>query len=450
MSESDKLAPPSEGVAPFFERHPILKQAFADASRLSWQQVGVPALGALANFIVSLYRDWEAGRLDMSLSGKNLLWSLLIGVALYAVIAVLRAPFVVIARTHQRVTCLDQRLLTIESTASAVVTSPPPAPLMLESLERLYELKKLEGNIVQGDAEDVIAYTDGNGVIVSGVEAESTKGFQALVVPYFNRSPERRVAPVEKVSARITYRYFDNHQPLMVHRGHWLGEKETEIDFSPNGPPRRLILATLEEKTVNAIRRDFESYQGTATKREPLHGTLLRVHVELVTASQPIPLKEFEYMLEVVGEATICLRITDAQLWKLRHLLDFEINGHRLRNECYKVEIEAHEKGEAIGDYSDAEILAEKKTKLEAIAERAKEWEMRAAKFLGLHIESRLKQEFPALTPTLEQGLNNTPRGAFVMAMKRSGGNYLSPNFSLGDAIDVRTEKLGEQNNRLR
>jgi hypothetical protein len=99
----------------FWDRRPILKQAIDDSRKLTWQQVGVPALAAMGNLITTLYNDYYANRLDVPGSVKTVLYSLLIGLFLYAIVAIVRAPFIVIGRQHQQLASLQQRLIGIQS-----------------------------------------------------------------------------------------------------------------------------------------------------------------------------------------------------------------------------------------------------------------------------------------------------------------------------------------------
>ena len=134
----------------FTQRHPVFVQALEDAIDLSWTQVGVPLLGVIGSFVVSLMNDYNANRLDWRGSLRSLIYSLLIGIALYVVVAIARAPFKVQAR---KLSDFNKRL--DEALAQGPLqSSQTPASLgdiehiIERTLEQSYDLKKLEPNFV--------------------------------------------------------------------------------------------------------------------------------------------------------------------------------------------------------------------------------------------------------------------------------------------------------------
>ncbi|HXQ37405.1 MAG TPA: hypothetical protein VN843_25570 [Anaerolineales bacterium] len=123
----------------FSERHPILRQAVDDAIHLSWQQMGVPLLGASAGPIITLVNEYNAGRLHGWPDAKTLVyflvWSLVVGVTLYAIVAVVRAPFVVIGRQQRELADLKERLGLLE--AMPLPGALPPLPSVRAFLVRI-------------------------------------------------------------------------------------------------------------------------------------------------------------------------------------------------------------------------------------------------------------------------------------------------------------------------
>src|SRR2546428_11828608 len=91
----------------FSERHPILKQAWSDASELTIQQLAVPSATVVASFVANIVLG-ESTSWWFWIRSAGL--SLGIGLLLYVVIALIRAPFVLIGRHHQELRSVTERL----------------------------------------------------------------------------------------------------------------------------------------------------------------------------------------------------------------------------------------------------------------------------------------------------------------------------------------------------
>jgi hypothetical protein len=91
---------------PFWERHPILKQVYDDASELSKQQIILPSVMTVATFIAALLLG-ESISPWLVLRSAGL--SIIVGVSLYLLIAILRAPFVIIGQHHREIIDLRQQ-----------------------------------------------------------------------------------------------------------------------------------------------------------------------------------------------------------------------------------------------------------------------------------------------------------------------------------------------------
>jgi hypothetical protein len=91
--------------------------------------------------------------------------------------------------------------------------------------------------------------------------------FHAVVAEFNNRvDSERTTVPIDKVSATLTYTFFDKRTPIEINRGIWLSHG-SRVDFGVNDP-HRLMIATLEgdseERYVYALNG---SYSSTEPKR---------------------------------------------------------------------------------------------------------------------------------------------------------------------------------------
>lgn len=310
---------------------------------------------------------------------------------------------------------------------------------LIQTLKRDFELVKLEPNLIQLGGDDTFAaYDDENGVIVVG-ERDTSNTFEVKAVSYGNQSdrkpvivkgkrqPIRKVAPLHNVYARLTYKFFDGRYPLIIHRGAWLSEQKSIVDFPSNCSPRRLILATVEGEKENPIiyvtRRDFDSsYKGAITKREQLNGDLFNVIVELYTELESEVIKKFEYIIEITREPEFEVKHVNASLWKSLRLSEFYSEGLQLSIRIYQ----------------------EKKE--EEIVEEIKDWEVKVANFIGQHLSEHQKTSFLNSYPSIEAGLNHQRRMPLLLprspAKEPQEKKLTLPYYTLNDSIEARTDKL--------
>src|SRR5438270_6945044 len=161
---SQKMLPPDKHLS-FAERQPILYQIWVDTLKLSKEQVAIPLVMSVANFL----NDYSAGRVTSAPSAvKSIFVSCLIGVILYLLINIIRAPFIVIGKQHRQITHLTQRLADDEVTLNEVEARPPVViEKVAESVAALPEPKH-EPNLVYVKSEIVEAYKDINENIIEG------------------------------------------------------------------------------------------------------------------------------------------------------------------------------------------------------------------------------------------------------------------------------------------
>src|SRR5205814_1688356 len=110
---------------------------------------------------------------------------------------------------------------------------------------------------------------DANRVIVTNnLQLFQDEKFRVFVIPLSNGAQKGSVGRIDKVSGRVDIHDFADWRRT-IHRAAWLSEKDTEIDFPPNCPPRLLILVTIEKDHIYLISRDFDSsYQGIVVTRQ--------------------------------------------------------------------------------------------------------------------------------------------------------------------------------------
>jgi hypothetical protein len=380
-----------------------------------------------------------------------------------------RAPLSALAGLSERVNELETRS-TLE-----VVTSPTSTRdierVMEQFMERFYDLKKLHSNLVESAAEPVPAHYDTNGVMVKGHSPNNGDTFQALVLPYTNSSHKEKVAPLEKVSLRITYLYYEGgYRPLIIPRGAWLSERETEVDFPPNCLPRTAIIAVVtgEMNTVNAIRRDDSTYKGVIYTPEELRGTVLGVNVDLSAPSHVGPVKKSTYILEIFREPSFGLRLTPAPAWKSEHLGKFRDEGYDFLTKIHEIwkdtqaqvpfppvdtnrpifynyALSGSDQPEPF-DYAaaNARIRAIEQEQEGKLLDTIKDWESRAAGFVKLYIGTEQHDQFINSAPSIDQGFNRAEKLSrrFKILPRNASSPPELTYWTLYDYVKARTDSL--------
>lgn len=402
-----------ESLAPFMERHPIFKQAIADAGQLTWQQVGVPGLTAVSSLVIQLWNDYAAHRLELATSVKTVLFSLLLGMALYVLVAIIRAPFVVIGRQHRQLLSLNQRLTEIDfSPKPSPSLSPLPDPgKLLPSSVVATKVVEIEPNIIALESEIYIAHNDEDGVIVEGeIRHRSVGGgfwwaddnLLALTVPYRNRLYEEgEVGEVGDVSAQITYYSFDTKKwPYEINRVAWLSEEESYVSFGLNDT-HRLVIVTAEgdkESHLYAVTRDFfGARKGRETRRMELLGDLFRVRISLLSESRNKVIKKSDYMLETRREPEFDIELTTTIAWQCSRLSTFMSEGIVL--------VERHDGGE-----SEERLIGP-----------AEEWNNRVCSFLVSHLGESYKLKFAVIPLTSESKIARGLRSSLLAPTTLAG-----------------------------
>ncbi|MDQ1639950.1 MAG: hypothetical protein QOF62_3289 [Pyrinomonadaceae bacterium] len=317
----------------FTERHPILSQAWDDAIHLSWQQMGVPVLGVLSSLLVTLAREYKAGHLhgwpDAQTFVYQLLWSALIGIALYAVVAVIRAPFIVLGRQNRRLIELGQNISDLESRPVVV----PPS--LLTDGSALHQPDSAEPNIVMR--------LDGGMLSAWGVqeiiyEGDYSTSYKVIVIRCKNErdsSPPRKVGGVGNVSAEISFTgYGEKHVHIPGDLGAWLREYGERVNF-PVGVTHRLVVAKLEDEKLCAVQRRSNQNKTTVWVGD-LDDTndYFRVKVALYADSERKPLARGDYILERDGrlfgrdETFAGPQLVSTSLWRSSRALKFQIRLH--------------------------------------------------------------------------------------------------------------------------
>jgi hypothetical protein len=319
-------------------------------------------------------------------------------------------------------------------------------PIQIHELERHYEIKKLVPNLVHLESSIVDVYEGEHSVIIEGIH-EGSQNFRALTSPYHNSPhtrPPRRIGVVNGVSAEITYSFFDGSYPLTIHHGAWLSEKDNKVNFGVT-TKRSLIIATIGgANELYIIEREFDGVhpEGVTRRVKQLEGDLFKVQVRLITESDGEIINKREMFLTITREPDFTIELTWASVWKLRHLYRFQAEGYDLLMKLYGISEQAHEKGKAIEDFFNAEVLAEKKKQEEAIAEQVKDWEAKAAVFIGLHLGEKQKEDFLKSAPSIDEGLHEAKKQWFFRLGESQKEKFTRSYWTLIDTVDVRIKKL--------
>lgn len=283
---------PRRTSLPFWERHPILKQIYDDASKLSKQQIILPSVMTVATFITTL------------LLGESVSWwlifrstalSLAVGFGLYLLLAVLRAPFIVIGRHHRQIANLDQQLREIN------VTHDPKESLWKPVIERA-----------------------GARIINRPVNKESNI-ISETGIPDFDLDPgyinvnvvlarfHHKVADL----GRASYVYVKGHiyirdavgTPLADYDAVWWPREDGRSCTLPVGDRTELVLALIQSKPSGQLfgyeyhtkpsKTEFFGGEELAPIAELIKGDMVQITVELVLhfGSRVFDQKRFDYRL---------------------------------------------------------------------------------------------------------------------------------------------------------
>jgi len=310
---------------------------------------------------------------------------------------------------------------------------------LLQELETEYELKKLQPNFIELTSEYVEAHNDDSGVIVRGA-SKNGETFHVLTQPYGNEHPRNRVKSVRKVSFRAFFVCFDretkNHPHRVdIHRGAWLTEADTEMDFPDGCAPRRAVIVTVEGTgdRVYAVRRDSDStYKGILPLREELTGSVYDVNLCLLVESKNSA--AFRYILQISRDPAFKVSLTNARLWKSTHLHKFISEGLIFTGQLHDIWQDAQNQvpipkvdttlpfslftafrpgSEAAKfDYDGAlarirDIEREQESKL---LDEIKDWENRSADFLDDYIGREQRDKFINALPSLDDGFNRVKK----------------------------------------
>jgi hypothetical protein len=106
----------------------------------------------------------------------------------------------------------------------------------------------------------------------------------------------------------------------------------------------------------------------------------------------------------------------------------------------YEISSDAHQKGEALGDFFNADVLAESKKREEETAVQIESWIQEVAEFIRLFIGEQEGKKFPEMWPTVQMGLEHKYR--LVLTPPGETKTRTLHYWTLHDVIEVRMTRL--------
>ena len=289
-----------------------------------------------------------------------------------------------------------QSLGTLRASPQIIQSAPErtslPAPrseFPLQEIERHFELKKRQPNVVFAKSGMIGAHEDQNGRIIEGNNMIDLT-FHAIVAEFNNRVEKNRaVGVVNDVSAKLTYSFFDDRPSIEITRGVWVTEG-SKTNFGVNDS-HRLIISSIEGIEERYNRALDGSYSGSGPRRVALSEGLIKVNVSLIAEIQSSVLRECEFMLEISPDTDILVNHTlvEMRFWKQRRLQDFVEQG-----------IKVYEKHQSAGvphrlsDFKNLDTMIEERT--EEVEREGDAWAAKVSTFLATHLSENHRTQFIA------------------------------------------------------
>jgi hypothetical protein len=282
--------------------HPVFTQAKADARNLTWQQIGVPSLGAMGSLIYTWINDYKLGHLDLRGGLRSLFFSLLIGIGLYIIVAFVRAPFIILARNHQRLLQLSSRLIAVEDRSANMLTSstvmPPNKP----------EIECPACYIAEMGLTDRMCVEEGTG--------------NQIALADFHMEPVEDSERWVEVRTNITFHDMGFETRLRVNDGVWLHSDKISLAFH-RGETKTLVVALLSPKGILAYEHHLNepgrNPKNTYLKPliKPVNEERSFVEVRLIG----------EYLDQLRLDRTFWYEIFKSTKWEIRRVTEDELRS---------------------------------------------------------------------------------------------------------------------------
>lgn len=278
----------------FAEQHPVAIQIWRDTLKVSREQVIIPGVMTAASFIIDLLQGQVT---SVGSAALSLLYAVLVGLILYVLINVIRAPFIVIGQHHRKIVELSERLREIEPSTHIADISASSAPAQRATGSSPAELSQGElkeseakPHIVSQNTEMLGAHINRHGEIIEGPSVESTDRMAVVIAALFHNQPtrSRMVGGIGSVSAQLIYKLPDARY-IQINRGVWLAESSPQVAFGPNDHHRVVltIIYEAEQPLFIAVQREYNSIiRKWITREIPLNADSFEVEARLVSESE--------------------------------------------------------------------------------------------------------------------------------------------------------------------
>lgn len=289
-----------------------------------------------------------------------------------------------------------QSLGTLRASPQLIQPAPKPVSLKaqpsefsLQEIERHYELKKRQPNVVFAKSGMIGAHEDQRGRIIEGNNMIDLT-FHAIVAEFNNRVEKNRViGAVNDVSARLTYTFFDDRPSIDLTRGVWVREG-SKANFGVNDT-HRLIISSIEGIEERYNRALDGSYSDGGPRRVALSEGLIKVNVSLVAEMQSSVLRECEFMLEISRDTDILVNHTlvEMRFWKQRRLQNFVEQGIKLYEKHQSAGVPHR-----LSDFKNLDTVIEERT--EEVEREGDTWATTVSTFLATHLSENHRTQFIA------------------------------------------------------
>jgi hypothetical protein len=153
-------------------------------------------------------------------------------------------------------------------------------------------------------------------------------------------------------------------------------------------------------------------------------------------------------MLSVNRETEFKIELISAKFWMFERY-DFANEGHDLVVKAYQLVTKTLDESletMKTGNMDLTAIHAKEREEEISLAAEAKEWQRRAAEFIGVHRDEEQKKSFLISKPSIEEGLNRVKKHAFDFLPKpgEESEAVRKSNWTLLDSLKASTEKLSK------
>jgi hypothetical protein len=173
--------------------------------------------------------------------------------------------------------------------------------------------------------DDVRTYRNEAGVVFErDAGEESETDFYTATANVKNAvTTSRKVGDALGLSARISIRPFDDsHETVLIDQGAWLREPSGKVNI-PRNYVRELVIVTVENGTVYAMKHLASPNENRVTKRLAIPDGPANIHIRLRTESGDNIIRRVHLILERTTDTASGVKLTNAARWRLEQITAF-------------------------------------------------------------------------------------------------------------------------------